>query len=123
MVEDDHRFAIILRDLVREMDFQCIVTHSANDGLVAARQYKPSGIVLDVNLPDHSGLGVLDFMKRTTILRCDAEALRAIGPAAVALGYGEAVWPWLVAGVVTAGSGLLLDQITGRLTECSQFPR
>ena len=36
-----------------------------------------------------SGLGVLDFMKRTSVLRCDAAALRAIGPAAVALGKAE----------------------------------
>jgi histidinol dehydrogenase len=36
-----------------------------------------------------SGLGVLDFMKRTSILRCDPEALRALGPAAIALGRAE----------------------------------
>jgi histidinol dehydrogenase len=36
-----------------------------------------------------SGLGVLDFMKRTSILRCTPEALRAIGPAAIALGRSE----------------------------------
>ena len=36
-----------------------------------------------------SGLNVLDFMKRTSIVRCDAEALRAIGPAAVALAEAE----------------------------------
>ena len=36
-----------------------------------------------------SGLGVLDFMKRTSILRLDAEALRALGPAAIALGEAE----------------------------------
>ena len=36
-----------------------------------------------------SGLGVLDFMKRTSVLRCDARALAALGPAAVALGEAE----------------------------------
>jgi histidinol dehydrogenase len=36
-----------------------------------------------------SGLGVLDFMKRTSILRCDAQALREIGPAAITLGRAE----------------------------------
>ncbi|WP_375459622.1 histidinol dehydrogenase [uncultured Enterovirga sp.] len=36
-----------------------------------------------------SGLGVLDFMKRTAILRCDPAALAAIGPAAIALGRAE----------------------------------
>ena len=36
-----------------------------------------------------SGLGVLDFMKRTSLLRCDAKALSLLGPAAVALGEAE----------------------------------
>ena len=36
-----------------------------------------------------SGLGVLDFMKRTSLLRCDANALRELGPAAIALGKAE----------------------------------
>ena len=36
-----------------------------------------------------SGLNVLDFMKRTSIVRCDADALRAIGPAALALAEPE----------------------------------
>jgi histidinol dehydrogenase len=36
-----------------------------------------------------SGLGVLDFMKRTSILKCDADALRQLGPSAVALGEAE----------------------------------
>jgi trk system potassium uptake protein len=34
-------------------------------------------------------------------------------PAAVALGYGEPFWPFLVAGAITAGAGHVLDQITG----------
>ncbi len=36
-----------------------------------------------------SGLGVLDFMKRTSILKCGTEQLRALGPAAMALGQAE----------------------------------
>lgn len=36
-----------------------------------------------------SGLGVLDFMKRTSILKCGPEALRALAPAAIALGEAE----------------------------------
>ena len=36
-----------------------------------------------------SGLGVLDFMKRTSILKCGAEQLRALAPAAIALGEAE----------------------------------
>jgi histidinol dehydrogenase len=36
-----------------------------------------------------SGLGVLDFCKRTTFLGCDAAALAAIGPAAATLAHAE----------------------------------
>ena len=36
-----------------------------------------------------SGLGVLDFMKRTSILRCGPDGLRALAPAAIALGEAE----------------------------------
>jgi len=36
-----------------------------------------------------SGLGVLDFMKRTSILRCGPDQLRALGPAAMTLGQAE----------------------------------
>jgi histidinol dehydrogenase len=36
-----------------------------------------------------SGLGVLDFMKRTSLVRCDAASLGAIGPAAVTLAREE----------------------------------
>ncbi len=36
-----------------------------------------------------SGLGVLDFMKRTSILKCGPDQLRALGPAAMTLGNAE----------------------------------
>jgi histidinol dehydrogenase len=36
-----------------------------------------------------SGLGVLDFMKRTSILKCGPEQLRALGDAAIVLGMAE----------------------------------
>jgi CheY-like chemotaxis protein/CHASE3 domain sensor protein len=64
VVEDDPAFGMILRDLVREMGFQCVVSQRANDGLIAASQFRPSAILLDIQLPDHSGLGVLDQLKR-----------------------------------------------------------
>ena len=69
VVEDDPRFAAILRDLAHERGFLCVVTHSANDGLAAAALYRPNAILLDVNLPDHSGLGVLDQLKRNPMTR------------------------------------------------------
>jgi CheY-like chemotaxis protein/signal transduction histidine kinase len=64
VVEDDVAFALILRDLAHEMNFQAVVVHAAGDALIAADRYRPSAILLDINLPDFSGLGVLDQLKR-----------------------------------------------------------
>ena len=36
-----------------------------------------------------SGLGVLDFMKRTTLVGCSADSLARIGPAAITLAEAE----------------------------------
>ena len=69
IVEDDVNFAAILRDLAREQGFQCVVTHTAGDALIAAKSLHPSAVLLDINLPDHSGLGVLDQLKRDPLTR------------------------------------------------------
>jgi len=64
VVEDDEIFATIVRDLAREMGFQCLVAGTAEEALKLAKEFKPSAIVLDVGLPDQSGLAVLDRLKR-----------------------------------------------------------
>ena len=64
VIEDDERFAAILSDLAREMDFDCQLANNASDGLALAVKCQPNAIVLDINLPDFSGLGVLDQLKR-----------------------------------------------------------
>jgi histidinol dehydrogenase len=71
-----------------------------NAGAIFLGRYTPEAIGDYVAGPNHvlptgrsarfsSGLGVLDFLKRTTLVRCDADALAAIGPAAVALAQAE----------------------------------
>ncbi len=69
VVEDDDKFAGIVRDLSREMGFQCLVASTAEEALRLARQFKPSAVVLDVGLPDESGLMVLDRLKRDDATR------------------------------------------------------
>ncbi|PZQ83280.1 MAG: histidine kinase [Ancylobacter novellus] len=63
VVEDDDSFAEILRDLSREMGFRALVAGTAEEALAMARQFMPNAIVLDVGLPDQSGLSVLDRLK------------------------------------------------------------
>ncbi len=56
VIEDDLRFARILCDLAHEQDFQCLVATTAAEGLELARRYAPSAVVLDIHLPEDSGL-------------------------------------------------------------------
>jgi len=63
-VEDDPAFASILYELAHDLSFYCLIADNAEDALLMVRQYSPAAIVLDVGLPDHSGLSVLDRLKR-----------------------------------------------------------
>ncbi|TCM16158.1 signal transduction histidine kinase [Novosphingobium sp. PhB165] len=63
VVEDDGSFAGIVRDLSRELGFQCLVAGTAGEALELARQFKPNAVVLDLGLPDQSGLVLLDHLK------------------------------------------------------------
>jgi CheY-like chemotaxis protein/CHASE3 domain sensor protein len=65
VVEDDLHFAKILYDLAHEMNFQCLLTSTAEEALEVAQYYLPHAVVLDVGLPDHSGLSVLDRLKQS----------------------------------------------------------
>jgi len=69
VVEDDAAFAHILVELGRERGFKVVVAPSAEDGIAAVRAYHPVGVLLDVRLPDHSGLTVLDRLKRNSAMR------------------------------------------------------
>ncbi|MCA2011021.1 response regulator [Cereibacter sphaeroides] len=69
VVEDDAAFAQILSELARELGFRAVCVSRAEDAIRAARHYTPHAVVLDVGLPDHSGLTVLDQLKRDVSTR------------------------------------------------------
>jgi CheY-like chemotaxis protein len=64
VIEDDEAFAQILKDVAREAGFQCLVASTALHGFDLAKRHLPTGIILDMKLPDHTGLSVLDRLKR-----------------------------------------------------------
>ncbi|WP_296948784.1 response regulator [uncultured Massilia sp.] len=64
IVEDDERFAKTLLDFAREKNFKGVVTQRGDSALSLARDYLPSAILLDIDLPDIDGLTVLDRLKR-----------------------------------------------------------
>jgi len=63
VIEDEPAFARILYDLAHEMDYRCLVAFAADEGLQMAEQYQPQAILLDIRLPDRSGLSVLQLLK------------------------------------------------------------
>jgi len=69
VIEDDAKFARILYDLAHEMDFDCLHAATGAEAIQLAEQFKPSGILLDVGLPDQSGLSVLETIKRNPATR------------------------------------------------------
>jgi histidinol dehydrogenase len=87
-----------LEIMARDADALSEAVHNA--GAIFLGEYTPEAIGDYVGGSNHvlptarsarfsSGLGVLDFLKRTSLLRCDARALEALGPAAITLGHAE----------------------------------
>ena len=71
-----------------------------NAGAIFLGRHTPEAVGDYIGGPNHvlptsrsarfsSGLGVLDFMKRTTLLRCSADNLGKLGPAAIRLAEAE----------------------------------
>lgn len=69
IIEDDEEFAKILFDLAHEMNFGAIVAPTGDQGMELAKEFIPHAIVLDIRLPDHSGMIVLDHLKMNTRTR------------------------------------------------------
>ncbi|MFL5005777.1 MAG: histidinol dehydrogenase [Microvirga sp.] len=81
-------------------DADALAAKVRNAGAIFIGAHTPEAIGDYVGGPNHvlptarsarfsSGLGVLDFMKRTSILKCEPQSLRALGPAAIALARAE----------------------------------
>ncbi|MHA6718446.1 response regulator [Sphingomonas sp. RS6] len=69
VIEDDPVFASIVCDLSRALGFQCLIAGTADEALHLARTYRPAAVVLDLGLPDQSGLIVLDQLKQEDATR------------------------------------------------------
>ncbi|UZJ62510.1 response regulator [Pseudomonas sp. KU26590] len=63
VIEDEVRFAQILYDLAHELGYNCLVAHAADEGFDLASSFVPDAVLLDMRLPDHSGLTVLQRLK------------------------------------------------------------
>jgi signal transduction histidine kinase/DNA-binding response OmpR family regulator len=63
IIEDDEKFARILKDEIEKKHLNAIIAPNGRDGLNMAIKYKPNGIILDMNLPILNGWEVLKNLK------------------------------------------------------------
>ncbi len=69
IVEDDPHYARVLRDLAHDKGFKVLVASRGAEGLVLAREFRPSAVSLDVFLPDMLGWTVLNHLKQDPTTR------------------------------------------------------
>jgi len=63
IIDDDAAFAHTIATVAANLQFESFIALTADEGIELAMQHRPTAIVLDVRLPDHTGLAVLDRLK------------------------------------------------------------
>ncbi len=63
VIEDDPAFVRILIDMIHRRGYRALAATDGASGLTLAREYQPTGILLDVGLPVMDGWAVLDRLK------------------------------------------------------------
>jgi signal transduction histidine kinase/CheY-like chemotaxis protein/CHASE3 domain sensor protein len=69
LVEDEPQYAKMLVEMARKAGFRCLVALTSEEGFQLAKDYSPRAIILDIRLPDGSGLALLDHLKRSPATR------------------------------------------------------
>jgi PAS domain S-box-containing protein len=69
VIEDDLRFSKALLGHVRQRGFKCLHAATGEEGLELAREHRPHGVVLDIELPGMDGWAVLTALKQDVSLR------------------------------------------------------
>lgn len=64
IVEDDVQFAQILKNVCEKKGFECLHAADGKSALTLAEKHLPSGILMDINLPDINGLTIADKLKQ-----------------------------------------------------------
>ncbi|NRA55520.1 MAG: response regulator [Gammaproteobacteria bacterium] len=63
IIEDDPAFSAILAKLAAKSGFKPAVANNGLQGIELVNTYNPCGVILDLGLPDMSGINILDSLK------------------------------------------------------------
>ncbi|GAB3249710.1 hypothetical protein GCM10027347_07000 [Larkinella harenae] len=69
IVEDDPGFAAVVQDFARGKGYKTVVALRGDEGIHYARKYKPSAIILDMQLPVIDGWSVINWLKNDDNLK------------------------------------------------------
>ncbi len=69
IIEDEVQFAESMAEVLHSQNIKALIAQSGEEGIDLAIQYKPSGIILDLGLPDIDGTDVLRKLKSYKELR------------------------------------------------------
>ncbi|MFT5851859.1 MAG: CheY-like chemotaxis protein [Colwellia sp.] len=69
IIEDDKKFAKILREKINKENEYALIAFNGEDGLQLAKEYDVKGVLLDLGLPDMNGIDVLKEFKMDPSLR------------------------------------------------------
>ena len=64
IVEDESDFVIMLGHQAKSRGYECIIDMTGADAIANALKYKPVAILLDMNLPSISGLGLIQEIRK-----------------------------------------------------------
>src|SRR6476469_2294663 len=66
IIDDDRRLCAMLEQYLAQGGYQVSSRHTAEDGLVAQRRLSPDAVILDLMLPDASGLDVCTRLRQAS---------------------------------------------------------
>ncbi|RRA97985.1 response regulator [Larkinella rosea] len=69
IIEDDPTFAAVVQDFARSKNYKTVVALRGDEGIYYARKYKPSAIILDMQLPVVDGWSVINWLKNDDSLK------------------------------------------------------
>ena len=93
IVEGDSSFANILLELAHQRNFKGIVANDGKEGLLFAARYRPSAIIMDMQLPEINGWSVLDELKSNNELKnIPVHVMSAIDRQRIGMDMGAATY-------------------------------
>jgi two-component system KDP operon response regulator KdpE len=64
IIEDNQQLQKLLTTTLESLDYEVVVSSSGEDGLISARKYQPSLLILDLGLPDIDGQEVICRLRK-----------------------------------------------------------